>query len=29
MAIGGLHGARGVSGGEHGFFDDTGEEIEV
>jgi len=29
VTVGGLHGARRVAGGKHGFFDDSGEEIEA
>jgi hypothetical protein len=29
VAVGRLHGARGVAGGEHGFFDEAGEQVEA
>ena len=28
VTVGGLHGARGVAGGGHGFFDDCGQQVE-
>jgi len=29
VTVGGLHGARRVSGGDHGFFDEAGKEVKV